>query len=469
MIKLFYFIFKSWDNQENTDHLFDLMKVKMDDPDYDRLSIKMATAKANACNKNDDQNSSIESLGSDNSQQESVDGGDMASSSLTAFRNQNKSVRKKGRKHKLKLMCSSPIDVTISVPIEINNISTSSSLRNDTGSTRSLRSLSDSWSDEYTMDEIECDFRQLINKHSSTSHTLKEEDLQQEQQQQHHHDEEHEVIESLESPIPNGYERRITVTLSADDLGDELIVETSEQSPNRERRASLKLITSLPTLEETASDESHSEEHDEETIVPQDNSSKENVILSPIEEVSVVESEIQNLPIRTDKNQTDKQDLSILDKYNLTEVQHNLIKRFFLDHSQDGYLNALFIKKLLSACFQQRDDVRLTDSDVNRIVYVADRDSDGKLSLRDFVEMLCLCFAKKNDLNSYLMTILANRSYGNETQQTGFLEAHDANDFVSYVNKFYGRQFYFMSFFETISYEDLALDLSEDLHSAIFF
>ena len=445
----------------------------MDDPEYDRLSIKMATAKAKAktFDRDDDENSSIESIGSDNDQLESVDGGDMASSSLTTIRNQNKAVRKKGRKHKLKLLCSSPIDVTISVPIEIHNVGSSSSLRNDTGSVRSLRSLSDSFSDEYTMDEIECDFKQLINKHSSNSQTLTEEDIQQEQLQ----NEEEELIEPLVSPTPYGYERRITLTLSPNHLADEIISdETCEHLPNKELRPSLKCVTNLPTLQETVNDQSHSEytelqqESKEDEIIEQNNSSKANVILSPIEEVSLVEADFQNLQIQTEINQPD---LSILNKYNLTQVQKSLIEQFFIDYSQDSYLNAVHIKKLMSVCFQQRNDVRLTDSDVNRIVYVADRDGDGKLSLSDFVELLCLCFAKKNDLYAILLVIIKNRSYGNDTSKpmTGYMEANDANDFVNFVNKFYGRQFYFISFFETVSYEDLALELSEDLYSAIFF
>ena len=51
----------------------------------------------------------------------------------------------------------------------------------------------------------------------------------------------------------------------------------------------------------------------------------------------------------------------------------------------------------------------------------------------------------------------------------GCLNAKEANQFITYVNLFYGRQFNFMIFNRSVSYDQIASQLGEDLAAFTYF
>ena len=357
-------------------------------------------------------------------------------------------ISKKGRKHKVKQLSTSPSDIGISCPNESS--SSGSSLKNDSNSGSSLRSSSDSMSDDSInlINEIEIELKELIKKSDSKRTVIKNECH----------------LQIIESPryeqylIDDSINEDNYILNSFDKADDKVFIDG--------RFKALKKIKSLPTLNEINDDTEELFEFDDQIdLYPkeQEDTNDKNAkkkALSPIEELPFNEVSI-SIPIIHIKVHEPVHDNT------LTDFQINLVTQFYNDYSIGNCLSTRLIKTIMIQCLKQRKDVKATEDDLNRILYILDADRDGNLNYNEFLELICLFFSKQNNLKSRIRNVLEQLSFKHERK--GLLNASEANEFVDFLNIFYGKKFNFMIFHEQISYEQIACQLSEDLAAFTYF
>jgi hypothetical protein len=338
------------------------------------------------------------------------------SSSLTLNSKKRTSDHKKGSKNKLKQLSSSPTDTPISAPNEINN-STLAALKNDSETNENMRSSIDSsLSDDSLMNEIEYDFKKLISKLDENN------DLKP--------DEEKVDMKNL----TNEEEEEETDQIFEFDEEFEVIIKTSNET------AAATTTTTTTT--------------------------NKRLSLSPIEEISTASEKslspylhLNEIPVFYKPD--------YIKNFNLTKSQYKLIFEFYNTYSVSDNLSNNLVRLAMLECSKIRNDFKATEDDINRIIRIADTNKDEHLNFDQFIELLCLFFSNELNLNSILLAILNNNASNHETK--GCLNAKEANQFITYVNLFYGRQFNFMIFNRSVSYDQIASQLGEDLAAFTYF
>lgn len=154
--------------------------------------------------------------------------------------------------------------------------------------------------------------------------------------------------------------------------------------------------------------------------------------------VDPITGEIQRISIDQDKQiYENKLKERYITDYGISEEAFNLTQSFFNEYQEDYSLCINMLKKIIVEAIKRRSDISATEQDISRFLDCIDTDSDGKINLREFFQLLLLFLSKKSTLEKRLEGILLEQSYSHETE--GYLTLSEAQNFNNFLQRFYGK------------------------------
>ena len=151
--------------------------------------------------------------------------------------------------------------------------------------------------------------------------------------------------------------------------------------------------------------------------------------------------------------------------FNLSIMQYDFICDFFNSYSKNNRLNKKYVHLALLNCVKHRNDFKKTlENEINRMFLNKNK---TELEFDEFIEFICLFFAKKSNINSVLMSIMKNRYYNNK--QPGFMDMKESNRFIFELFDFYGINKINLIFNDYHSYESISNCISKKIKSFLYF
>jgi hypothetical protein len=151
--------------------------------------------------------------------------------------------------------------------------------------------------------------------------------------------------------------------------------------------------------------------------------------------------------------------------FNLSVVQYDFICDFFYSYSKNNRLNKNYVHLALTNCVKHRKDFKKTlENEINRMFLNKNK---TELEFNEFIEFICLFFAKKSNINSVLMSIMKNRYYN--SKQPGFMDMKESNRFIFELFDFYGINEIDLIFNDYHSYESISNCISKKIKNFLYF
>ena len=162
--------------------------------------------------------------------------------------------------------------------------------------------------------------------------------------------------------------------------------------------------------------------------------------------------------------------------FNFEHSQLDAVFEFYFKNKNGASINIERMEKFLAILIERRQEVKANFVDVKRVLQTLDSDNDKHINLDEFIHLLLLFFANKDNLEPRIESILQNQSIFHK--KDGFLQYEEAADFYEFLNSFFGKSSddstetyskLFKSILnEEISYKDFSQKVASSFESYVF-
>ena len=123
--------------------------------------------------------------------------------------------------------------------------------------------------------------------------------------------------------------------------------------------------------------------------------------------------------------------------FNFENSQLDAVLEFYFKHKNGASINIERMEKFLEILIEQKQEVKANFDDVKRVLKTLDSDNDSFINLDEFIHLMVLFFANKENLEPRIESILRNQSIFHK--KNGFLQFQEAADFYEFLCNFFGK------------------------------
>jgi hypothetical protein len=124
-------------------------------------------------------------------------------------------------------------------------------------------------------------------------------------------------------------------------------------------------------------------------------------------------------------------------KFNITGKQYDLLTSYFDNLNKKGYISIDDLKEQLKEQVKQRKELDVDEARIQHALEAIDSDNDRQIDFDEFLNMMNLFFAHKNNIRKRILNLLENHKGAHQKEDT--LSPGEAENFTSFLNRFFSR------------------------------
>ncbi|CAF0881976.1 unnamed protein product [Brachionus calyciflorus] len=141
--------------------------------------------------------------------------------------------------------------------------------------------------------------------------------------------------------------------------------------------------------------------------------------------------------------------------YEISLKQFELMEKYFKKLDKNGYIYKEELKEHIKLQVKERKRVcRVNEKQIDKAIDIVDATNDGYIDFNQFIQFMSLFFSSKYNIKKKIVSVLNGQSYSHF--EPGFLQKHEASDFIFFLKKFYGFHSTRVVEDERISYQAFA-------------